>query len=308
MTMRIFVSGATGVIGRRAVPLLVAAGHAVTAMARDPQGRARLDQAGARCVSADLFDIETLKGALAGHEAVINLATHIPDSSWKMPFRRAWRQNDRIRTTGVGNLVDAALAGGVARFIQESFALAYPDGGSAWVDEQIALAPSAYNRTILDAEQSAVRFSAEGGVGVVLRFAAFYGPDAMQVQSYIDGLRMGYAMLPGAPDRYTSSISHDDAATGVVASLRATSGAYNVVDDEPVRRADYFGSLAENLGVRQPRFLPGWMTPLFGSVGEAMSRSLRLSNRKLRQATGWAPKFPSVREGWPATLAAMKNI
>jgi nucleoside-diphosphate-sugar epimerase len=248
-----------------------------------------------------------LKPALAGHEVVINLATHMPASSWKMLFRRAWRQNDRVRTTGVRNLVDAALAGGVARFIQESFALTYPDSGSARVDERVPLAPSAYNQTVLNAEQSVARFAAQGGAGVVLRFAAFYGPDAMQVQSYIDGLRMGWAMLPGSPHRHISSVSHDDAASAVVAGLSATSGAYNVVDDEPVQRAEYFGSLARSLGVRQPRFLPDWMTPLFGSVGEAMSRSLRLSNRKLREETGWAPKFPSVREGWPATLAEMKG-
>ena len=87
----------------------------------------------------------------------------------------------------------------------------------------------------------------------------------------------------------------------------APAGAYNVVDDEPVRRAVYFGSLAEALGVRRPRFLPRWTTPLFGTAGPTMARSLRLSNRKLREATGWAPRFPSVRDGWPAMLAQMRG-
>jgi len=158
---------------------------------------------------------------------------------------------------------------------------------------------------VLDAEQAITKFSARGGTGVVLRFAAFYGPDAMQVESYIAGLRMGWAMLPGGPDAYFSSVSHDDAASAVVAALRAPAGAYNVVDDEPVRRAVFFGSLAESLKLRQPKFLPGWTTPLFGSVGRLMARSLRLSNRKLKTATGWSPRFPSVREGWPAAVAHM---
>lgn len=288
--MRILVSGATGVIGRRVVPRLRSEDHAVTAL------------------RANLFDADALKRAVAGHEVVINLATHMPSSAFRMLFRSAWRLNDRIRSEGVANLVAAALEGGVATFIQESFALTYPDQGDRWIDEHTALAPADYNRTVLDAEQAVAHFSASGRTGVVLRFAAFYGPDAMQVRAYMDGLRKGWALLPGGPERFISSVSHDDAAAAVVAALKAPAGAYNVVDDEPVRRAVYFGSLAEALGVRRPRFLPHWTTPLFGTAGPTMARSLRLSNRKLREATGWAPRFSSVRDGWPAMLAEMRDI
>jgi len=314
--MRIFVCGATGVIGRRAVPLLLAQGHAVTAVAREGPKSEHLRAAGARCVSVDLFDADALGREVDGQDVLINLATHMPDAVWKMMFRSAWRLNDRIRSTGVANLVDAALSCGVRRFIQESFAPTYPDCGDAWIDEHTPLAPSAYNGTVLDAEQSVGRFAAPGTAaavpagertGVVLRFAGFYGPDAMQMKTLVDGLKRGWAALPGSPDRFISSISHDDAATAVVAALRAASGAYNVTDDEPVRRGEYFGALARALGAKAPRFLPPWTTRLFGAVGEALARSLRISNRKLKAETGWTPKFPSVREGWPATLAAMES-
>jgi nucleoside-diphosphate-sugar epimerase len=225
-----------------------------------------------------------------------------------MLFRSAWRLNDRIRSEGAANVVDAALGCGVKTLVQESLALTYPDRGDRWIDEETPLEPSDYNRTVLDAERSAARFCGGDRTGVVLRFAAFYGPDAMQVRSYVKSLRMGWAALPGGPERYISSISHDDAAAAVVAALKAPAGAYTVTDDEPVRRAVYFESLADGLGLHPPRFLPSWTTPLFGSVGEAMARSLRLSNRKLRNATNWAPRFPSVREGWPDVLAQMKGI
>ena len=305
--MRVFISGATGVVGRRAVPLLLAQGHAVTAVARNAAARERLEQAGATCAAVDLFDVGALKRAIAGHDAVVNLATHMPSATWKMAFRSAWRQNDRLRSEGTANIVQAALSCGIARLIQESFALTYPDRGDDWIAEDTALAPEAYNRSVLDAEQAVTKFCERGGTSVVLRFAAFYGPDAMQVKSYVAGLRMGWAVLPGRPDAYFSSVAHDDAATAVVAALLAPAGAYNVVDDEPVRRAVFFGSLAENLGLRPPRFLPSWATPLFGSGGRLMARSLRLSNRKLKAATGWAPRFRSVREGWPLALAHMKE-
>jgi 2-alkyl-3-oxoalkanoate reductase len=306
--MRILVSGATGVIGRRVIPLLLSAGHSVTALARNSASSEKLKQAGASSATADLFDLASLKRAASGHDAIINLATHMPSAVWKMLFRPAWRLNDRIRTEGVANIVEAALACGVGRLIQESFAPTYPDRGDAWIGEDTAIEPAAYNSTVADAEASVARFSASGRTGVVLRFGAFYGPDAMQVKSFIDTLRMGWAALPGSPDAFISSISHDDAATAVVAALKAPAGAYNVVDDEPLTHRDYFGSLAENLGLKPPRFLPGWATPLLGTAGPTMARSLRISNQKLKTATGWAPELPSVREGWPATLRQMKEV
>jgi nucleoside-diphosphate-sugar epimerase len=303
--MRIFVTGATGVIGRRLVPLLLSQGHAVTAgVRRKPDTRSAAHR-GAELARIDLFDADALKKAVAGHDAVVNLATHIPSAAWKMVFRAAWRLNDRIRTEGAANIATAARDGGATRLIQESFAPIYPDSGDRWITEDTPLAPSAYNRTVLDAERAAAGFTGAGRAGIVLRFAGFYGPDAMQMRSYVDALRRGWAALPGGPDRFISSISHDDAAAAVAAALDVPAGAYNAGDDEPVTRAVFFGSLAATLGLKPPRFLPDWAAPLLGVVGPTMARSLRISNRKLREATGWAPKFPSVREGWPATLAGM---
>jgi nucleoside-diphosphate-sugar epimerase len=300
--MKIFLTGATGVIGRRAVPLL-ARGHIVTAAVRDEHARARLTAAGAQCAIVDLFDPASIERAMVGHDVVINLATHIPHAAWKMMVRRAWAENDRIRSTGVRNLVDAARACGVPRFIQESFAPLYPDRGDEWIDESTPLSPSAYNRTVLDAESTVESFAGGPRVGVVLRFAAFYGPDATQLHAFIRGVRRGWAAFPGGADRYISSVAHDDAARAVVAALDVPSGPYNVVDDEPLRRADYVATLAAALGVPPPRFLPAWTRKLFGAAADVMARSQRISNRRLRDATGWRPRYPSVREGFRATVA-----
>lgn len=303
--MRILFSGGTGVIGRRAVPLLLARGHAVTVAVRDAAARERVTKTGASGALVDLFDPATLRAALADHDVLVNMATHIPSSTWRMMLRSSWRENDRIRSTGVRNLVEAALACEVPRILQESFALTYPDRGDAWIDETTRLEPIAYTRTVLDAEAAIERFASLGGTGVVLRFAGFYGPDAIQVKPVISGVRHGWSVLPGSPDAFISSVSHDDAAQAVVAALEVASGAYNVVEDEPLRHAEYLGSLAAALGVAPPRSLPAWTMPLFGNVGALLARSLRLSNRKLRDATGWRPRYPSMREAWPALLAAL---
>lgn len=303
--MRIFFSGGTGVIGRRAVPLLLARGHAVTVAVRDDAARELVAATGASGAIIDLFDPATLRAALVDHDVLVNMATHIPSSTWRMMLRSSWRENDRIRSEGVRNLVDAALECGVRRMIQESFALTYPDRGDAWINETTRLEPIAYTRTVIDAETAIERFSSQGGTGVVLRFAGFYGPDAIQVKPVIAGVRHGWSVLPGSRDAFISSVSHDDAAQAIVAALETESGAYNVVDDEPLRHAEYLGSLADALGVSPPRFLPAWSTPLFGNVGALLARSLRISNRKLRDATGWRPRYPSMREAWPALLAAL---
>jgi nucleoside-diphosphate-sugar epimerase len=305
--MKVFVTGATGVIGRRAVPLLVAAGHAVTAVERSCVGAAHIAHVGAQPIELDLFDARAVRAAVAGHEAVINLATHMPETTLKMLLPGAWSQNDRLRSEGARNIAEAALAGGAQRLIQESFAPVYPDRGERWIDERVPIAPERYNRTVADAERAAERFTQAGRSGIVLRFAAFYGPDAMQLTDLVRALRLGIAPLPSSPAAYISSISHDDAAAAVVASLSAPAGAYNVSDDEPLTRRAYFDTLARLIGAPPPRIPPAWLAPLLGSAGRLMARSQRIANRKLRAATGWAPKYPSVREGFAATLREQRE-
>lgn len=300
--MKIFVAGATGVVGRRAVPRMIVAGHRVTVAARTAEQEAEAARGTTLPVKVDLFDIRSIRHAVEGQDVVVNLATHMPPSTVRMLLPGAWRENDRIRREGAANLVDAALAAGVGRFVQESFAPVYPDRGDEWIHEDCPIEPVRYNRSVADAEAAAQRFSSNGGQGVVLRFAAFYGPDARQTLDMIELVRKGWAPLPGRPEAFFSSISHDDAATAVVAALGVPAGIYNVADDEPLRRREFADSLARAVGMEPPKFIPSWLTHLTGSLGKLMSRSQRISNRKLRAASGWAPVYPSVRAGWLASL------
>jgi nucleoside-diphosphate-sugar epimerase len=287
-TLKILVTGASGVVGRRLVPALAGAGHRVLGLARTEEQREALARAGAAAVSADLFDPRSLRRATVGCDAVINLATHMPSSGTQMLRRSAWKENDRIRGVGSANLVDAALAEGVGRFVQESFAPVYPDRGDDWI--------------------AATRFTRGGRTGVVLRFASFYGPDSRLLLEAIGQVRHGRAFLPGSPGAYVSSVSHDDAASAAAAALYVPAGVYNVADDEPLTRRDYFDSLAKALGVAAPRPFPVWMKLLLGSLSELLSRSQRISNLKLRSVSAWEPKYRSVREGWPPVVAALGRV
>lgn len=302
--MRIFVAGGTGVVGRRLVPLLVKEGHTVTGIARTQEKQSAIKHMGASAVDVDLFAPEELRRALAGHDTLINKATHIPPVS-RMIFPGAWEENDRVRRAGSANLVDAAFANGVSRFIQESFAPTYPDRGDEWIDESVPLEPGRNTRTVVDAEASLHRFADAGHTGIVLRFGAFYGPDSEAIVYLVNSLRKGGVPVPERAEAFISSISHDDAATAVAAALRAKAGTYNIVDDEPLRRREYYDSLAGALGVGPPTFPPVWTALMLGSSGRVLTRSHRMSNRKFRQETGWAPGYPSVREGWRAVVDAL---
>ena len=305
--MQIFMMGATGVIGRRAVPLLLERGHALTIATHTSRSPSVPWIRDVRVRQVDLFDVAGLTSAVAGHDTVINMATHIPSSVLAMTTPWGWRTNDRIRREGSRNLVRAAVANDVQRLIQESVALTYPDSEDRWIDERVPIDPARYNRTVADAEHSAEQFRSAGGSSVILRFGTFYGPDSTQLPLMIRALRWGVVPMPGSSRGYISSVSHDDAAGAVVSSLTAPSGTYNVVDDEPVTRQTYFRELAALIGAPRPHFLPRCMRFLFGVVGEPMSRSLRLTNARLKRATGWAPRYPSICVGLPATFAEIRR-
>jgi nucleoside-diphosphate-sugar epimerase len=303
--MKAFVAGATGVLGRRAVALLVAAGHDVSALARS-EARAELVRAlGARPVRVDVFDPDALRPAVTGHDVVCNLATHIP-STGRMAAPGAWAENDRIRVEACRNLVDAALAEGAHRYVQESITFLYRDGGDEWIDESSPIDPVANLRSAAVAESNAARVTTAGATGVILRFAAFYGPDS---GSTLDMIRLAKRRiaLGAAPNAYVSSITTDDAASAVVASLSAPAGVYNVGDDEPVPRRQFFTVLAAALGVRPPFVAPAGLARLGGAKASVLTRSQRVSNRLFVEATGWKPVCPSVREGWPLVLAAVSS-
>jgi nucleoside-diphosphate-sugar epimerase len=247
-----------------------------------------------------------VRGAVAGHDVVCNLATNIPPTT-KAARGSAWAGNDRIRREASRLLVDGALATGAGRFVQESITFIYADAGERWIHEDDPLDVPTHARSTLDAQAQAERFAASGGVGVVLRFGLFYGPDSHHTIDTVRMARRRLATTFGRRDAYLSSITTDDAATAVVAALAATSGVYNVVDDEPLTRREHFGVLAHALGVRAPHFAPSVARKVGGSKTELLARSQRVSNERFKKETGWAPEYLCAREGWPAVVAAMQN-
>jgi nucleoside-diphosphate-sugar epimerase len=299
--MRVFLTGATGAIGPATVRGLLKQGHQVRAVARSDDKAAKLRALGAEPVAVDLFDGDEVKSAVDGCEAVLHLATNVPRLR-RMATKSGWATHNRIRTIATKLLVDAALTTGASTFVKESVTFSYPDRGDAWIDETTPPDETiAMLQPTLEGERVVDRFTAGGGRGVVLRFGSFYGPTARMVDEGLRLARWRISMVGGKPEAYVSAIHTDDCAGAAVAALHAPAGIYNVVEDDPVTRREYLDAFSAAFDVAKLRPMPTWLIKLtIGSAAWAVIRSWRVSNKKLRDATGWSPRYPSVREGWPA--------
>ncbi|WP_051191973.1 NAD-dependent epimerase/dehydratase family protein [Microbacterium luticocti] len=204
--MRVFVAGATGVIGRRLVPLLIAAGHEVAGLTRTPAHAEGLRAAGATPVVCDAFDADALTAAVVqlAPDVVVHELTDLPDDPARIDAFR--ERHARIRVEGTHNLVAAAAEAGATRLLAQS--VAWP------------MAPGAAQDAVDELERAVL---AAGGV--VLRYGQFYGPGTYHPDAAPDG----------------PAVHIDAAAQATVAALDEASGILEITDDG-TRRVDAAGT------------------------------------------------------------------
>jgi nucleoside-diphosphate-sugar epimerase len=306
--MKVFVAGATGVLGRAAVPLLIEAGHEVRGVARSEAKADQLRAQGAEPVAVDLFAPASVRAAVDGCEGVIHMATHIPPMT-KAARGAAWAENDRLRAEATPILVAAAIDAGATVLVKEGVCFSYADGGDRWLDEDAPIEAGRVMGSGLVAEAAALGFADEaaGRRAVSLRFGLFYSHDASTTAEYLRMARLGQAPSVGPADAYQPSIHVDDAATAIVAALHAPTGAYNVAD-EPITKAEWNAAFADAFGLRRRlRPTPKLLLQLGRATAGPLAASRRVSSERFRAATGWAPRYPdatvglkAVADGWKA--------
>ena len=167
--MRVFVVGATGVLGRHALPRLVERGHNVSAVARHEADVARLRRLGIDAEIGDILDAASLREPLRGCDVALHLATAIPAPG----PQRDWSRNDRIRREGTRNLLAAAARAGVRRYVQQSITFPYGDTGQRIVTEEQPFPSPSNQSSTVDMEAMVRASSLEW---VILRGGSFYGP------------------------------------------------------------------------------------------------------------------------------------
>jgi nucleoside-diphosphate-sugar epimerase len=220
--MRIFLAGATGVIGRSLVPLLLADGHELTGTTRSAVKARALRRAGVKAVIVDAFDALALEQAVweARPEVVVHQLTDLPqvDDPAKMEASRA--ANAKLRIEGTRNLMAAAKAAGTRRVVAQSIAFIYAPGEGARAEtDALAMQPDGNPgvtlRGVLSLEQQVVAMP--GIAGIVLRYGRLYGPG-----TWYEGGPTG----PGF-------IRVDAAAQAArLAVTRGVPGIYNIAEDD----------------------------------------------------------------------------
>jgi nucleoside-diphosphate-sugar epimerase len=309
--MRVFVAGATGVIGRRLVPLLRNAGHEVIGMVRSPERAADLRALGAEPAVADAFDGAAVQRAVhqAQPDAVIHQLTSLPRRVDPRTVERDFALNDRLRSEGTRNLVAAAQASGASRIVAQSIAFAYAPGPPGTIhtedDALFVDAPRPIARTmraVAELERTVL-----GADGVVLRYGYFYGPGSSLSRegSVAEDLARRRLPVVGRGRGVWSFIHVDDAARATVQALGThSSGAYNIVDDDPAPVAAWVPALAQALGSPRPLRVPAPVAyPLAGRYGVfTMTRSQGACNALAKRVLGWHPEYASWREGFERGL------
>jgi nucleoside-diphosphate-sugar epimerase len=307
--MRVFISGASGAIGTRLVPQLIAHGHEVIGTFRaSPEKGQRLRALGAEAVSLNLLDAAAVRKAVldAKPDAIIHEATALGGRGFSRKLDRTFADTNRLRTEGTDALLAAAAAAQVPRFVAQSFApYRYVREGGMVKTEADPLDPAPPKGT----EQTFAAMSYLDQVvtaagGVALRYGGFYGTADDQL---LKPVRRRLMPVIGSGEGYMSFIHLDDAAAATVLALEhGEAGIYNIVDDEPAPLRAWLPALAAAAGARPPRHMPAWLARLVaGEDGVRMATQTRgASNAKAKRELGWTLRYPSWRAGFAAAYGA----
>jgi nucleoside-diphosphate-sugar epimerase len=316
--MKVFVAGATGVLGRVLIPQLVARGHEVVGMTRNASKQDLLRSLGARPVVADALDPDAVAQAVAAAEPEVivheltALSGTLSASDMRHPDRSpAAIMTSRLRTEATDHLLAAGRAVGARRFVAQSFgAFRFAGPGGPVHTEADPLGPND-PPAAMRAAQAAYLYleravtTIDWGEGLALRYGGFYGPgtsisrapDAVMAAP----IRKRRFPIVGDGGGVWSHVHIDDAATATVAAVEhGQAGVYYVVDDEPAPVHEWLPVLANALDAKPPRRVPRWLGRLFaGEVATIMMTEAEgASNAKAKRELGWQPRYASWRQGF----------
>jgi nucleoside-diphosphate-sugar epimerase len=292
------------------VPQLVARGHEVVATTRSSRNLGELEALGAEAVVMDGLDAVSVGEAVAQArpDAIVHQMTALAGTTDLKRFDRTFARTNELRTAGTDNLLAAAAAAGVRRFVAQSYA-GWPSGGKgrslATEEEPLDASPLAAQTASLAAIRHVERAVAEAPLqGVSLRYGSLYGPGASE--PLVEMVRGRKLPVVGSGAGVWSWLHVDDAASATVAALeRGATGTINVVDDDPAPVSQWLPYLASVVGAKAPRRVPTWLGRLAaGEVGVSMMTQVRgASNAKAKGELGWQPRWASWRDGFRNGLA-----
>jgi 2-alkyl-3-oxoalkanoate reductase len=304
--MKVFIAGASGVLGRRLVRQFVARGHSVIGQVRSAKAESAVREAGGEPRHADLFDAESLARGAEGCDTVIHAATAIPVKQKTGPAD--WAMNDHIRRKGTRCLTEAAAKIGAKTYLQQSITWVARPKDESTFDEDSPTVPVPAIQSAIDAETIAREAeSAEGFTVSILRGGFFYDSESAHTRMIGEALRKRQMPIIGSGAALWAMIHSDDAASAyVIAAEKPRSGVWHIVDNELVQVRTFLKEFASLLGAPAPRRVPVWLARwLAGEQAvEYFTRSTQTTNARFRRDFGWTPRYPTYREGLDQVVAA----
>jgi nucleoside-diphosphate-sugar epimerase len=301
-----FVMGGSGFVGLAVSRKLKAEGYDVTATCHTANGESRLARAGIRSMRVDFARDGRWLDALGQADTVV-FALH--ERAGRRLGRGWLRRSARLRDSVLPVVLDQLATSDSCRaFIYVSAIVAAGDHGEDWIFESSPRVPSALGNYHAESEIMVLNALEHGVPGVVLRPGFLYGPDGSFAQFFIEQARQGFYPYPGRGDNFIPWVHIDDFADACIkAASRVPVGQIvHVVDDEPIRLADFADQLLELTGGGRAVALPRFLVGLLGgsAIAAMLSGSYRSGNLRAKDVLAWTPRYPTVSEGLPATLAA----
>jgi nucleoside-diphosphate-sugar epimerase len=308
--VKVFLAGGSGVIGRRLIPQLVAAGHEVAATTRAAEKASMIRSLGAIPVLVDALDAAALSKAVTDFrpEAVMNQLTDLPQRYNPRKLGPYYERTSRLRVEATRTLLAAAKEVGARRFVYQSLAFMYVAAGPPALAEDAKLAahsPEPFGSAVrATVEGERLALSDDGITGVALRYGQLYGPG-----TYFDldgdfARQARRRMLPmvGSGGGVFSFVHVDDAAGAAVVALERGHGVYNIVDDDPAPALHWIPAFCRDVGAPAPMHVPGWLVELLAGkfAAATMQRGRGASNAKAKRELGWEPRHPTWRDGFVA--------
>jgi nucleoside-diphosphate-sugar epimerase len=294
--------------------MLVERGHEVAGTTRSQGKVDELRAVGAQPLVVDALDRGQTLDAVGKFqpEVIIHQLTAIGGKTDLRHFDDWFAGTNRLRVAGTDYLVEAAQQSGVRRIVAQSFGgwpYARTGGPVKTETDPLDPRPAGNSRQTLAAIQHLEKavLTPSGVEGVVLRYGGFYGPGNAigRGGEMLDMVRQRKLPVVGAGTGIASFLHIDDAASAaVVAAEGGPAGIYNIVDDEPAPVRVWLPYLAQAIGAKPPRHVPGWLVrPILGEYAMNVMLSARgASNAKARTELGWTPTFPTWREGFRTGL------
>ena len=317
--LKIFLAGGTGFIGRHLIKAFLARQHQVYTLARDRARGNALESLGCTPIIGNLLTNGPWERKIEHFDVAIGCT--MPGKRGQMPTQQQVPDLLKSHTDACSLLITAAMAAQVKGAILTFGVLAYGEHGEDWVDEDTPIAPLGFGRYISAPCHQLAQLAEEKRIPATFLFPGWvYGNGSWFKDQLVPSMEQGQARIVGIGGNYISLVHADDLAEAYVMAAeqlgyapaledRPVTQHLNVVDDQPVTQKEWMSAVARTLG----KPVPGAISPeeYAKQAGElwmeCVTCSTRVKNDRVKAALGWKPTYPTVKEGLPAAMDAIRK-